>query len=285
WQRAAEQLDESAALLDEGRIGEALALTRICVGELEAVVGAEHPDFANALQLLGEIALALGDTAEANAQFESARAIYERHMLGHRDIVGPLRASVLELLARTRTMIGRYDEAESLIREAIGESERLGDTVALAGQTQTLGVVLRFAGRYQAAAEVYARSAELHDQCGIALGPEHFHNLAGLALARGDAESAELHARRAIALRDHEGFELAADLCGLADARAEQGRHRDAERHYRRALELYASSERAEHPEIAYALHNLADTLTALGRPDQAEGAYRESLARKLATL
>src|SRR5690606_24077224 len=115
WQRAAEQLDESAALLDEGRIGEALALTRICVGELEAVVGAEHPDFANALQLLGEIALALGDTAEANAQFESARAIYERHMLGHRDIVGPLRASVLELLARTRTMIGRYDEAESLI--------------------------------------------------------------------------------------------------------------------------------------------------------------------------
>ncbi|HVH99067.1 MAG TPA: tetratricopeptide repeat protein [Enhygromyxa sp.] len=286
WEQAAARLDESAALLADGRVGEALALARLCADELRAIVGPEHPDFANALALLGEIALTQGDVDDAAAQLEASLAILDRHMPEHDDIVAPMRPPVLDLLARTHTSVGRYEQAEALIRAAIGESERLGDALGLAVQTQTLGVLLRFAGRYDEAAEVYAASAELLEANGEPLGPEHFHNLAGLALARGDACSAEAHARQAIALRDDDDlFGLATDLCGLADALAEQGRADEAEQHYRRALDLYARSERPEHPEIAYALHNLADALTSLGRLDEAEAAYRESLTRKLATL
>lgn len=60
----------------------------------------------------------------------------------HADIVAPMRPPVLDLLARAHTSVGRYDRAEPLIRAAIGESERLGDALGLAVQTQTLGVLL-----------------------------------------------------------------------------------------------------------------------------------------------
>ena len=207
WEQAAERLDEAAVLLADGRVGEALALARSCADELRTVVGPEHPDLANAMALLGEIAFTLGDIDNARAQLEAALAILDLHMLEDSDIVAPMRPPVLDLLARVRISVGQYHEAEALIRAAIGESQRLGDALGLAVQTQTLGVLLRFAGRYDEAAEVYDWSAQLQLERGEPLGPEHHHNLAGLALARGDARSAEAHARQAIALREDGGTE------------------------------------------------------------------------------
>lgn len=285
WDAAAHQLEVAADALVEGRVAHALELATEAADELRATVGEGHPDFANALKVLGELALAVGQPREAAERFEAALAILDLHMAEHADLIGPMRLPLLEMLAHTRVDVGRHDEAEQLLREAIRQAERGEDPLALASSHQSLGVMLRFAGRYDEAEKAYARAAELRVAAGEPLGPDHFHNLAGLALARGDARASEVHARRAVALRENDDFGLAMDLCGLADALAEQARHGEAEPLYRRALTLYASGERTEHPEVAYALHNLADTLAAQGRFDDAQACYRESLARKLATF
>jgi tetratricopeptide (TPR) repeat protein len=285
WDAAAGQLDEAAEALSEGRVADAHALASEAASELFAVVGDRHPDFGNALQLLGEIAQAAGDVREAANRFDAALAIFDLGMGEAPEICGPMRRTALELLARTRVDVGRHGDAEVLLHEAIRQGEREGDLSAQARSHQALGVVLRFAGRYDEAEREYERAAELRLAAGEPLGPDHFHNLAGLALARGDARASEVHARKAIELREHEDFGLATDLCGLADALAEQGRADEAEPLYRRALAIHANGERAQHAEVAYALHNLADALVDLGRFEEAETSYRASLERKIASF
>ena len=285
WENAARLLDDAGEALLEGSLARARELASEAAVELQAIVGEEHPDFASALHVLGEVAMAAGQAGEAVERFEAALAIFNAHLAEHPQIVGPMRLATLQLLARTRSDTGRHTEAEALLREAIVEAQRHGDALVEAGCMQALGVALRFAARYDDALQAYERSAELRLAAGESLGPDHFHNLAGLALARGDAPQSEAHARQAITLREQDDFGLAMDLCGLADALAVQLRCDEAEPLYRRALAIYASGERSEHPEVAFALHNLGDALVVLEKFDEAESSYRASLARKLAAF
>ncbi|MFV8756063.1 tetratricopeptide repeat protein [Nannocystaceae bacterium ST9] len=285
WDRAVAQLDEAGDALGAGQLDLAGSLAREAADELHAILGDAHPDFANARLLLAEIAFETGQPRAAMTHADAARASFESHLPEAAEIVEPMRLSALQLLARIHVELGHHELAEATAREAITIGNALGDPIAQASAYTALGVILRFAGRYDEAAAAYDRSAKIQLARGRRLEAEHFHNLAGLALAHGDARVAEAHARQAIALREQEDFGLATDLCGLADALAEQARPAEAEPLYRRALAIFSNSERAEHPEVAYALHNLADCLVAQERHDEAEAAYRESLARKLAKL
>jgi tetratricopeptide (TPR) repeat protein len=254
--------------------------------ELPALLG-DHPDHANALTLLGQIAAAQGDAEAATAHLRAALAIHDLYLDDPEsaEIVRPLRAEVLAQLGDARQRAGDPTEADALTEEALSEAEDAYglDAAALARFHNIRGVVLRFAGRYAEAEAAYLRAAALRDAHGEPHPSTHFHNLSGLASARGDYAAAEAHARAAIDLSRAAGnsVTLGTDLCGLGDALVGQERLVEAEAAHRAGLAHFATSTLPDHPEVAYTLHNLGDCLVALGRFEDAEAAYHASITRK----
>ncbi len=292
WEAAAAQLDRAGEALADCRFADARALAEGARDALAELLGPEHPDHANALHTLGLVAAAEGDAETAAGFFEAALAVYDAFSGDEEDaaVVRPLRAEALANLGEARYRTGRLPEAEPLLREALAEAALAhgADALDLDRFHNALGVCLRFAGRYEEAEAAYLRAAALRDAHGVPHSSTHFHNLSGLASARGDFARAEAHARAAITLSEadpRDGITLGADLCGLGDALAGQERFAEAEHAYRRGLACFAASSRPDHPEVAYALHNLADCLAALGRAAEAEAAYGASIDRKRAAF
>lgn len=291
WESAVAEVDQAGARIEAGELEAGRAMVASAAARLAAIVGTEHPDYAQALMIEGDALAAMGRIAEAEARFREALAIHDLYREGDEEaIVRPYRLSVLGRLGYLWSLGGRYAEAEKLLREAIAVAAEVHgeDAPELAEHVNTLGVCLRFAGRYDEARATYERAAALRGT-GDEQPASHFHNLSGLASARGDHAEAERWAQRAIETRRRDepddGFTLATDLCGLGDALAGQERHTEAESAYREALALFGRSPRSEHPEVAFALHNLADALTAQGRWPEAEPVYRDAIARKRMTL
>lgn len=281
WERAVTLHEEAAALCRMRCEVEALPLAEAALSALAEAVGPGHPDTANAHDMLAEVHARLGHPGVALDHLRRAHAILERF----RDevMVEPLRLRVGGRLAYWLAVAGDYLGAEATVHVTLADVERCGDAELRYETLNTLGVILRFQGRYHEAADAYSRARAALDEAALPVPATLLHNLSGLAAAREAFAEAETLAREAIAvrrLREGDGIGLAMDLAGLGDALAALGRHSEAERAYREALDLYARVA-PENPEVAYALHNLADLLATMGRPDEAEAAYRESIARK----
>ena len=113
-------------------------------------------------------------------------------------------------------------------------------------------------------------------------------DLARAHLGAGDAETAEIHLRRAESLLiEHSGF----DAPGLADveevlgaAIAQRGRFEEAEDHYRRAL-LLAARRNPAPDDRARRLARIAEALIAQSRPREAALYIRRSVAEAGASL
>lgn len=196
---------------------------------------------------------------------------------------------------------GRYREAEQVLRQAIDDAGV--DAVApewLAMLCNQLGIVFKYSGRFDEAAELYARAVSLIIEHS---GPEHpdlaalYHNIGGLAHARGDYAAAEEPARRAVEIRekalggDHLGIgekafdrdhlALAADRAALAPILLELGKVDEAAVLLSQALEVFQRAYGPEHYEVAVVTNNLAAVAYRQGRSTDAEELFRKCLAIK----
>src|SRR6185312_5754886 len=112
---------------------------------------------------------------------------------------------------------GRYPEAVEALERA--RSLRTGEAAALCTM---LGIVAKELGAFDWAAYWYARVATIHAVAGAVLADEASlqHNLAGLAHAEGRFADAEVHARRAVALRRQVAGQHRSDDVDVAADRA-----------------------------------------------------------------
>ncbi|MCC6525471.1 MAG: tetratricopeptide repeat protein [Polyangiaceae bacterium] len=288
WDDAARALEEARACNAAGRMEDAARLADAARAELLAVLGEDHPDFAQAVCTVGIVCAARGELAEGRTHLERALALFSKWR--EEPVVRAMERDARLHLADVVTKLGAFAEAEQLLRALIDDIAN-DPTAAPTDAWEALnhlGVCLRFAGRFDEAQAAYERSAALFGDSQQGAHPMILHNLAGLASARGDYEGALRFASAAVAERRAEGrreFGLATDLCGLGDALAGLERFADADAAYREAIEVFLASERPQHPEVAFALHNHADVLAALGRVDDAERTYQESIARKRRAL
>ncbi len=254
WDDAVRAVDSASERVTAGAAEEGRELAVNAADRLAAVVGTDHPDYAQALMVEGDALMALGRMLAAEDRFGRALAIHDRYPDGDEaEIVRPYRVSVLGRLGYLEALTGRYAVAEGHLLEALAAATLMHGEGApeLADHHNALGVCWRFAGRYADALKAYEQAASLRERADLAQPAGHFHNLSGLASARGDFVEAERWARVAVATRradEGEGFELATDLCGLGDALAGQARDAEAEVAYREALDLYASIAGCEPP-------------------------------------
>jgi serine/threonine-protein kinase len=183
--------------------------------------------------------------------------------------------TVLDALGKAATTIERSFAGQPEIEAAV---------------KNTMGSTYLRLGRYDEAEPLLRSALEIRQDAGGKEHPdvaESLTSLGGLMLYRGEYEEAEALFRRALAQRRKQHSrhpELAASLNNLALSLNYQGDHAAAEPLYREALAMRRELLGAEHRAVAESLNNLAFLLHDKGDYDGAEKMYREVVAldRKL---
>lgn len=202
-----------------------------------------------------------------------------------------IRLRALGLKGNILRQLARYAEAEETLRDALnfarehfGEEDR--ETSAA---RNLLGILYKYMAKFDEAEELYRAALENLPDKESSLAAALYHNLGGLAHARGDFAAGEADARKA--------WEINSRLLGeddpttLADAAAYAGvldglgRYEESEPIYRRVLEAFEKIYGPEHYEIVVNLNNLAAVRYARGEVAEAESLFRRALAIKEKTL
>src|SRR5262249_32706379 len=148
-----------------GRVDEAEELFRRSIALFEQVEGPASPDVAAALGNLGAVLEDQGDYLTAEGCYVRAATITEAMENGgfknyeDDEDVARLRLQSLDNLGRIRRMQGRYAQAEPLIRRALNFAVRTfgAESLEVSGALNNLGMLGKFAGWFDEAAECYRR--------------------------------------------------------------------------------------------------------------------------------
>jgi tetratricopeptide (TPR) repeat protein len=186
---------------------------------------------------------------------------------------------------------GRYQKAEDTLIQALDTIEvylEPADPPEVAMLHNELGVVSKFSGKFHQAATSYRQALDILKDTDSP-DPQDlatlWHNLGGLAHARGDYQAAEEPARRAVALREQvlgpNHPLVAADRAALAPILFELGQLEEAESLLHDALEVFkhADGYGKSHPDYAIALGNLATVIHQRGDHETALTMYHNALS------
>lgn len=195
-----------------------------------------------------------------------------------------LRALLLTTLGDVYRVLGRFDEATSLIDSSVVAYRALGsDQLGLADALTSQGLVRYDLREYEAALLPTTEALDIYRR---ALGEDDplvlrtLGNVATLTSHTGDLEASLraheqlLQRRRRILGPDDETVAVTLNNIGTTHYRL--GQFADAERYHREALELRRRIIPREHPDYALSLSNLAAALREQGDLEAAEAMYRE---------
>ncbi len=196
------------------------------------------------------------------------------------------RAKRLHSQASRLVARGDYPAADAAFRRAIREANRAGglDPLFLAAMLNDFGVLCKASGRFAAAERAYRRAMRLIASSRRNPGYKDalatlYHNLGGIAHARGRYGEGLRYARRGIAIRKairpRDTLALAADEAALAAILADAGRMADAAKLYLRALRTFRRILGARHCEVGSTLSGLGSLYARTARPNEAERALR----------
>lgn len=228
---------------------------------------------AEALQGQAIIAYMQGASPQARELFEQSLALYRA--AGDRMWV----SLVLNNLGVFAYTAGDYAQTERCLAEALDLREGIGDMQGQPYTLNNLGYLARVRGDYRLAQARFERSLALFKAIGDRIGQAiAMGNLGDLALVQGDDQVARATLEAALSLaRSVRDFEREAGVLGsLALLNHNQGAHEAAltagEEALARATEGGIAHEEARARLI------LGHVLADLGRLDEAEAAYAESL-------
>jgi tetratricopeptide (TPR) repeat protein len=167
----------------------------------------------------------------------------------------------LALLGTALRQQAQYDQAEPPLRRALVIAEEAGDVEEIVNALNSLGVLFKFSGNFDEAANLYQRALDLALQTFEAAHrtvATLYHNIGGLDHARGRFAAAEAPARRAWELNakllgpDHP--QTAADAVAYGAVLVDLGRAGEAVELYRHALAIFERVFGREHFEVASTL-------------------------------
>ncbi|MBI3924869.1 MAG: CHAT domain-containing protein [Armatimonadetes bacterium] len=250
-------------LEEAGRYAEGLPLAENMLSLCEAEHGPEHPRTADALVLVGDFCLDLGDFPRAEPLYLRALAIREK-------VRGPRHADVSYSLNRLGLLychMGRYGEAEKFyLRDLKLTGELWGaESESMASALNNLGGLYGETGELARAETFYERALDLDKKI---RGQRHpstliaMNNLGCTYLDRGDYARAEALLQQTLGIREKtlgpEHPDTACSLLNLARLYQDIGDFARAEPLYQRSLAIDEKTLGAEHYDTATRLSSLA---------------------------
>ncbi len=190
--------------------------------------------------------------------------------------------------------LGRYDEAEPILRRALGVRQSMGVAAAaeVAASQRQLAAVHSERGELAPAESLFRsslstyRSLRRPDSAGLAAT---LNSLADLLQYKGDLDGADSAFREALEIHrrlDGERSDpVAASLNGISVIHGQRGEWAAAESLQREAMTIIIARHGREHPDVAAGLNTLAFAVQSRGRTFEAESLYREALAIRIRTL
>ena len=216
-----------------------------------------------------DLALSL---ALRNAQFtapERARWLDASLLLADR-AEPTLRADALAQAAFVHTVLGDFDQVETLAQRSLDEFVALGDPVGQSTALQRMAFAAEARGENDRARELLEESLELAEATGTTTHRWSLHNLAELELHTGNLDRAASLYKEALqlALDATDTQQVAQNELGLGDTALAAGDTAAAEHHYLRALSL--TREIVYRRGIAYSLAGLASVAARRGQRERA---------------
>ncbi|QPF93409.1 CHAT domain-containing tetratricopeptide repeat protein [Bradyrhizobium commune] len=247
---------------------------------------------ANDVRLSDTLA-ALGGLARDKENYQEAAGYFERVLANLRAANAPPvdLANAMDNLGDTYGRLGRFDDGERLLKQAIDLLDRSYGQNAQAAPNydeifNNLGSLYKDAGRFAEAeaamrrslAIVRARSGEDHPNTAATMG-----NLAIVLEQEGRYTEAEKLYQRVLEVYEKvygpNHPTTAIGLYNLADVYVDQGKVEAAVGLQQRVLAIYEKSAGADSPDVGRALNNLANSYASLGRYDEAIDLFRRALA------
>ena len=285
---ASSEMAARAALV---RLHLAAGHTQEVEAQLERIEGAMSPAVAptaraEALCEWGLVLIERGD--DAHDQLAEALAL----VADQPDQAAARRVEVRALMYRAHgeRLRGDYGAARATLDHAlvVAESSLGQDSQEAAEVLNALGVLGKFSGAFEEAEDAYAKAARIIEARYGAVHPDMaaiYHNLAGLAHARGDAAAAEPLARRSVEIRERSSgpdhLATILDRAGLAAILSDLGRAEEASGLLERVLRDLDVTVGRDHREYAVTLNNLAALDQRRGDLEAAEARYRRALEIK----
>jgi tetratricopeptide (TPR) repeat protein len=250
----------------------------------EDVLGAEHPEIANALNTLGSIRFRQGEHDAALGLHERALAIQEEALgAAHPDV-----GITFSNIATVYLDRSDYENALEMFERALAVWR-----AALGGEHPTVAVALNNAAVVHQLLDAPGRARELSEEAlaiqAKILGPDHPEvgavsmNLANSHLALGEHDRAKALYLRALAINEKalgpEHPEVARTLDNLGVAHRRLDEPAQALELHERALTIWEKVHGPDHHETARTLNNLGDVHRVLGAYDRAETMHRRALA------
>ena len=224
-----------------------------------ADVVAQHQTRARVLDGAGVLAQQQGDTAQAEAFFDQALALF-RELGDKRGI-----ASELNSLGGMAQGRGEYSRAQALIEESLLLRREIGDKYGIAASLNNLGLVALNQADYTQAQILFeeniALRRELGDKRGLAFC---LTNLGVAALYQQDFRGVMRYCEESLALFRELGYKrgIAASLTNLGRAKLSQGDYEESQRLIEESLGLLEKL--GDRASIAESLEALAEI--AVGR-------------------
>jgi tetratricopeptide (TPR) repeat protein len=161
--------DTAVAAYDTGQADEVETLFRQALALFERTEGVDHPDVAAVLGNLGAVYKERCDYAAAARCYERAVTIVEAFLDTGDDELAQLRLHAWRNWGRLLRRQGQYSQAAAVIRRALTFAEqRFGaESLETAWTLNDLGMLGKYAGWFDAAAQCYHRALALVEQhCG-----------------------------------------------------------------------------------------------------------------------
>jgi tetratricopeptide (TPR) repeat protein len=239
-----------------------------------SVFGERRDRVVNALFGIGTTRLHQGRIRQADASFHQVLSILESD-----NNANPLDiAAVLNNLAVVQQMSGNFSKAAALVRKVVHivETNPAADAVELGVALSNLATMLRLVGNRPEAVAAAERAGSILECC---KNTDYFAaNLAIRGLLRldeGDLAGAETMLLRALSTMEGPSKQgspaQAIILTDLAVFYARNGRQRDAEPYFQRALEINRRLLAPDHPRLLESMSAYAALLRATRRKSEAK--------------